>query len=154
VLSSNQHQISEISNFESFAPLQKTKTQKDQAHKRVLMDSRSAYQPLENNMQLETISRPSSGSQTVKSSRLQKQSDVEFRAVETIEEFFRPALVKQNDETNSQILNTELEGESYMHDTAQNPTIQYDQTGASMRKGFPDMSYLNPDKVGAPFQAQ
>ena len=43
--------------------------------------------------------------------------DLEFRAVETIEEFFRPELAKQQDEMNSQIFNTDIEmneGESFV----------------------------------------
>jgi hypothetical protein len=104
------------------------------------MDSRSAYEPLENNKQLITVSRPSTGSAEpsnvkaesetklkmkkeppiqvihVKDEKGKKDKNMEFRAVETIEEFFRPELAKQDD-MNSQIFNTEFEineGESFL----------------------------------------
>jgi hypothetical protein len=82
------------------------------------MDSRSAYEPLENNKQLVTVSRPSTGSADHKNIKAdsekkmkkeppiqvihvkdegKKDKNMEFRAVETIEEFFRPELAKQDD---------------------------------------------------------
>lgn len=65
------------------------------------MDSRSAYEPLENNMQLITVSRPSTGSasesadqNSVKNAGDGVGEGMEFRGIETIEEFFRPELAK------------------------------------------------------------
>ena len=52
----------------------------------------------------------------VKDEKGKKDKNMEFRAVETIEEFFRPELAKQDD-MNSQIFNTEFEineGESFL----------------------------------------
>lgn len=52
---------------------------------------------------------------------------------------------------NSQIFNTEFEmneGESFVIPGAD--TTQKSFEKGQFRMGFPDMSYLNPDKVGAP----
>ena len=79
------------------------------------MDSRSAVQPLENNNYLATVSRPSTGSE-----QDQDKKPYEFRAVETIEEFFRPQINK-DDMNTSQIFNTDIEGaESFVVPGAEN----------------------------------
>ena len=80
----------------------------------------------------------------------------EFRAVETIEEFFRPQIAK--DDMTSQIYNTDLEGadcqfptkisaESFLVPGA-NTTQKTFNEPPKIRMGFPNMSYLNPDLKG------
>ena len=117
------------------------------------MDSRSAREPFENNHQLITISRPSTTSNNEKTIEVK---DYEFRAVETIEEFFRPELVKQDD-LNSQIFNTDIDmegAESFIAPGANTTHKTFmDQTQGQFRMGFPDMSYLNPDRNGEEVQA-
>ena len=104
------------------------------------MDSRSAVQPLENNQALITISRPSTSSEQA------DQKLYEFRAVETIEEFFRPQITK--DDMTSQIYNTDLEGAESFEVPGANTTQKTFNEPPKIRMGFPNMSYLNPDLKG------
>ena len=140
------------------------------------MDSRSAYEPLEKNQMLGTVSRPSTGGGSKSDRDQQKpvisivpslpaaknpgaakivdeEKALEFRAVETIEEFFRPELAKQDD-INSQIFNTDFNESTYnVHDTNYQPKNEQNQA-KPQRMGFPDMSYLDPSKKGAPVEVQ
>lgn len=87
------------------------------------------------------------------------QTAIEFRAVQTIEEFFRPQLAQQNG-TNltSNMLNIDSDindGESFAV-PRKDSTLEksFSHNKPSQRMGFPNMNYLNPDLQGPPVQAQ
>lgn len=87
---------------------------------------------------METVSRPTS------ESGKDVQQEQEFRGIETIEEFFRPELKDM-----SQMFQTDYnETESYKIPGADDTFTKND--APVIRMGFPDMSYLNPDRNGAP----
>lgn len=83
---------------------------------------------------------------------------IEFRAVETIEEFFRPKLQgKHNITLTSQILNTDSEindGESFKIPGSDITDTNFYQAKPQPRMGFPNMKYLDPEIQGPLVEAQ